>query len=155
MPPTIEQIAERELVPYVPSYKVLNRHDNSVAIVVDLLPDETPIGLYHNIPDELKDCLLFTSKGIHVVGTQNSFVAYDDIDSVYAAVDKRALLKDQSKRELVLELGNGERALISVRGQHEYMLDLYAVWKFMKKVIFWRRKRQEADTACPPPQGQK
>jgi len=149
MPPSIHQLAAKEIVPYVPNYKVYAEGQDAELIGFTLLPGEIPAGRYCNIPGELEQSLLLTSRGIHIVqDSLDMFIDYDQMDSVDAAADKFVMVKNRSMRQLVLLLQSGESARIPVLGENksdnalQLTLHLYSFWGFFRKAIFWSKKKR-------------
>jgi hypothetical protein len=142
MPPAIRQIAEHELVPYAVGYKALNGDED---LGLSLSAGETVVGIYRDPVSDLDFGLLLTSKGIYRLGEEGRrFVGYEEIDSMDIQADKSMMSADRKTRELVLWLTSGESVFIRVSGDKDNMTyDLYSMWRFLKKVVFWTQKTRK------------
>lgn len=101
---------------------------------VTLEADENPIGVFENIPNQVKDSIIITDKGMHYCfeGNSSKKVRYSDITGTsYPEPDKK-----RTEEILMLHLRNGESFPLFIKrlSDDQRFNDLFNFMRFIYRV---------------------
>lgn len=96
--------------------------------------DEVVLGVYENVPGELEDSIVVTTRALHLCrdGAWQS-VSYEDIRSIETPPTEAPLGKS-GVAELTLHLGDGQRVSLPVTGGRGKTRDAWEFLRFLRRV---------------------